>query len=278
MSVIIEKKRKQLAPVGMHAAYLVLVVNAGTQEGKFGPKKRVILGFELSGCKTVFKEENGEEPFMLSNTFNHSLDKKSSFVQFLKPWIGGEFAKNTKFDVSSLLGKPCYANVVHDTNRDGDLVAIIIGVMPIPSGTAVPEQALPSLSYSVEDGFNDVFSQLPTWIQDKIKASEEIAGVRPTAPEIIERNVRQATANVATAIDEEALETAATGAAEEAANDGVFDLDAYSDKQLRDPRVESEIREIIEDLTCSNAEKANQYRYLNQLVRRAKANAPDDLP
>jgi hypothetical protein len=59
--------------------------------------------------------------------------------------------------------------------------------------------------------------------------------------------------------------------------DNGFDLDQYSDERLRDPEVVSEIRKLIDNLPVSNADKANQFRYLNQLVRRAKANAPTTM-
>ena len=58
---------------------------------------------------------------------------------------------------------------------------------------AVPEQILPSLHYSIEDGFNDVFESLPEGLQERIMRAEELK-VAPDE-EITERNVRQATAN-----------------------------------------------------------------------------------
>jgi hypothetical protein len=263
MPVIIRKNTKKLAPVGMHLARCVWCIDTGTHDTKFGKKKKLRLAFELPEHKAVFKEENGEEPFLLSIPFNHSLDKKSKFVGYLRPWIGNDFTKKDCPLGSLILGKACYANVIHETKDTGETYAEIIGLMPVPKGTDVPDQILPSIDYSVSDGVdNDVFEKLPVWLQEEIKASDEIAGVRPTETEVIERNVRTATANAL--------------AEQETEEDGAFDLDRYSDADLRKPEVVAEIREIIEDLPCSNGEKANQYRYLNQLVRRAKANAPSD--
>src|SRR5260370_19476344 len=119
MSVIISKKEKQLAPTGMHLARLVSVVNVGIQEGKFGKAKKVILCWELSEAKAVFKEENGEEPFVLSNIYNQSLDKKSNLVRDLTPWIGSGFVKSASLDLGSLLlGKACLVNVIHETKEN----------------------------------------------------------------------------------------------------------------------------------------------------------------
>src|SRR5437660_548678 len=153
MSVIITKRQKQLAPIGMHIARCIWVIDIGTHEGKYGPRKRIILSFELSEIRTVFKEENCEEPFVLSKTYNQSLDKKSSLVRDLTPWVGGGFAKKTDCDLGSLLlGRACFVNVIHETNDTGETYATIIGIMPVPKGTAAPEQILPSLEYSVKDG------------------------------------------------------------------------------------------------------------------------------
>ena len=194
--IILTKKEKRLAPVGMHPAHCVGVIDIGTQEGRYGKARKIILSFELSECKAVFKEENGEEPFVLSNTYNASLDKKSNLVRDLTPWIGGGFAKKADCDLASLvLGRACLANVLHETNDTGETYAKIIGIAPIPKGTVAPEQVLPSIEYSVKDGFNGVFKELPVWMQERIKASDEIAGERPSVAEITERNVRQATEN-----------------------------------------------------------------------------------
>jgi len=195
MSIIIKKKEKQLAPEGMHPAHLIRVIDIGTQNGKYGKNRQIILSFELSGCLTVFKDENGPEPFVLSNTYNQRLGKGASLVRDLTPWIGSGFTKKASVDIGSLLGKACLANVVHETKDDGETCAKIISLAHVPRGMAVPGQVLPSLEYSIEDGFNEVFEQLPKWIRDKIEASDEIGGKRPSAAEIPERNVRQATAN-----------------------------------------------------------------------------------
>jgi hypothetical protein len=203
MSVIIKKKEKRLVPEGMHLARCVRVIDLGTQESKFGKTKKIILSWELPECKAVFKEENGEEPFVLSNTYNQSLDKKSNLVRDLTPWIGAGFAKKADCDLGSLvLGKACHVNVIHEMNDTGETYAKIIAIAPIPKGMAVPDQILPSLEYSIKDEGNDVFGELPIWIQEKIKASDEVAGVRPSVAEITERNVRQANANASSANDE----------------------------------------------------------------------------
>jgi hypothetical protein len=202
---MIKRKEKQLAPEGMHLAHLIWGIDIGTHESKFGKNRKIIFSWELSECLTVFKGKNGPEPFVLSKTYNQSLGKGASLVRDLTPWIGSGFTKRASFDIDSLVGKACLVNVIHET-KDGETFANIISLAPIPRGMAVPDQILPSLVYSIEDGFNGVFEQLPVWIQEKIKASEEIAGKRPSKAEIAERNVRQATANATSAYEESSAE------------------------------------------------------------------------
>jgi hypothetical protein len=175
--------------------------------------------------------------------------------------------ETVSFDLDTLFEKPCLVNVTHETSKNGVEYAKIIGFSPVPKGMAVPAPVLPTLRYSIEDGTAGVFDQLPEWIREKILASKELNGKHATKAEIAERNMRQATEN--------ALAESEPDESDEDEEPEGFDLDAYSDEDLRKPEVVTEIREIIDNLPCSNAEKVNQLRYLNQLVRRAKAHAPD---
>src|SRR5260370_21272620 len=131
MSLIIRRKEKQLAPIGLHLARFVWAIDIGTQESKFGKARKMILSLELPECKTVFKEENGLEPFVLSKTYNQSLDKKSNLVRDLTPWIGPGFAKKADCALGPLvLGKVCSVNVIHEQKDTGETYPNIIGFLP----------------------------------------------------------------------------------------------------------------------------------------------------
>ena len=175
--------------------------------------------------------------------------------------------ETVSFDLGTLFETPCLVNVTHETSKNGVEYAKIIGFSPVPKGMAVPAPVLPTLRYAIEDGIKGVFEALPEWIQKKILASEELDGKHATKAEIAERNMATATEN--------ALAEPEPDGAEEDEEPQGFDLDEYSDEELRKPEVVSEIREIIDNLPCSNAEKANQLRYLSQLVRRAQKSASD---
>ena len=201
MSTVAKKKPRvrRLAPEGIHAARCIRVIDLGTQRGEWKGKKkisqRVILVWELPQCQTVFNEEHGEEPFVVSRWYNNSLHEKSDLFRDLVSWIGRGFTREAEFELGTLLGKPCLLNIVHEESvkYPGEKTDRVIGVNPIPKGMAVPEQILPSLHYKIEDGFNDVFESLPEGLQETIMRAEELK-VTPDE-KITERNVRQATTN-----------------------------------------------------------------------------------
>jgi hypothetical protein len=255
----------QLAPQGMHPARLVWVADIGTHHNPFGDGKKqrkVILFWELPNEKAVFDMDRGPEPFLVHKIYTMLLSDRTNLYRDLTAWLGKHVIERVRHNLALLIGEGCLLNVIHETNKKGQLHANVISLAPLPKATRVPAQITPSLRYSIKHGVGGAFADLPEWVQKMICASEEIGGARPSVAEVTERNVRRATAN------------AIAGQDESAAADGIFNLDAYSDEDFRKPEVVNQIRKIIEGLPCSNADKINQYRYLNDLVRRAKANVP----
>jgi hypothetical protein len=99
-----------------------------------------------------------------------------------------EIAEN--FDIFTLLGKPCMVNLTHVTKGDATY-ANIIGMSPVPKGLVCPPAFNTALCYNTEEHDDTVFSQLPEFIQDKIKMSDEwIARVsKPIPASIVSRVV-----------------------------------------------------------------------------------------
>lgn len=201
MSTIATKNQNtyQLAPEGMHLARGVRVIDLGTQRieynGRTKKNRQIILSWELPECTAVFNEEVGPEPFLVSKTYTNSLGEKSNLYRDLLSWIGSGFTRQAEFELGTLLGQPCQLNVIHETSKNNRQYAKVIGILPVPKNMAMPEQILPSLLYAIEDGQNDVFNSFSDYLQERILASEELGGSRPTTQEIAERNVREATGN-----------------------------------------------------------------------------------
>jgi hypothetical protein len=201
MSTIATKNQNtyQLAPEGMHLARCVRVIDLGTQHNEYNGRtkknRQIKLSWELPEHTAVFDKSVGPEPFLVSRTYTNSLGEKSNLYHDLLSWIGSGFTRQAEFNLSALLGQPCQLNVIHETSKNNRQYMKVIGILPVPKKMAMPEQILSSVLYAIEDGQNEVFESFPEYLQEKILASEELGGSRPTAEEIAERNVREATDN-----------------------------------------------------------------------------------
>jgi len=184
---------KSFSPVeaGNYVARCYSMVHIGTVPEEYKGEKKVVnkvrLTFELPTETKVFKEENGEQPYVISKEFTLSLHEKSSLRKFLESWRGKGFTENEAkyFDVSKLLGKPCMLNVIHKTKLDGNIRADISSVSPIPKGLTCPAQVLPSLIFSVNHFSQEVFDTLPEFLQDKIRTSREYKQLSVPANEVV---------------------------------------------------------------------------------------------
>jgi hypothetical protein len=172
----------QIPPEGNHVARCVRVIDLGTQRDSYMGKPKIMhkamVAWELPDEKAVFDEERGEEPFLVSKEYTVSLGERANLRHDLEAWRGKQFteAELKAFDISKLIGAACMVNVVHRTSKNNRNYASITAVTPLPKGVKkadVPKQTLPSLSYQIEDGNNEVFKALPEWIQKKIMESEE---------------------------------------------------------------------------------------------------------
>lgn len=168
-------KPKQLPPDGTHLARCYSVIDLGTQQTPFGESRKVRLTWELPTEKVVFDEDKGKQPFVISREYTLSLHEKSNLRHDLERWRGREFTeKELKgFDMMSLLGVPCLVTIIHKTSDNGKAFARMDGVSAVPKNTVFPDQINPSVSYSIEDGANDVYQALPEWLRKKIDLSSE---------------------------------------------------------------------------------------------------------
>lgn len=166
------------APAGTHVARCVRVIDLGTQksDGQYGVKiqPKVMLTWELPTELHVFREENGEEPFVVSREYTLNLGDKSNLRKDLESWRGRPFTEEELdgFDVSKLLNAACMLNIVHKRAANGNTYANIAAVSKMMKGISCPPAILPLLTYDVTQGKDAVFKSLPEWIQNKIAACE----------------------------------------------------------------------------------------------------------
>lgn len=166
------------APAGTHVARCVQVIDLGTQkdDGQFGLKiqPKIRLTWELPNELHVFREENGEEPFVVGKEYTLNLGDKSNLRKDLESWRGRPFTPQELegFDVSKLLGAACMLNVVHKPKQGGGAYANIAGISPLMKGITCPPAIMALLLYDVSMGKNDAYNKVPEWLRKKIDACE----------------------------------------------------------------------------------------------------------
>ncbi len=183
MAIIAEKKEggnfQQVEP-GMYVARCYSMIEIGTVETEFnGEKKKahkVSITWELPSELATFREEKGEEPFVVSKTYTLSMHEKSTLRKDLESWRGKGYTDEEakRFDITKLLGQPCNLNVIHVPGKEaGKTYVQIASISPLMKGQTAPDQINPIrvLSY---DEFNwDVFEKLSDYMKDKLRASDE---------------------------------------------------------------------------------------------------------
>lgn len=178
---------RQIAPEGAYPARCYQIIDLGTtmQTGQFpGKKRKVQFIFELPTETYEFEKGEGLKPFYARSIYNLSMNEKAVLRRDIEAWAGKKMSNEIagEFDIFTLLGRPCIVNITHIEKGDATY-ANIIGMSPLPKGMVCPPAFNNALCYNTEEHDEAVFSQLPEFIQDKIKMSDEwIARVSKPIP------------------------------------------------------------------------------------------------
>jgi hypothetical protein len=178
---------RQIAPEGAYPARCYQIIDLGTtmQTGQFpGKKRKVQFIFELPTETYEFEKGEGLKPFYARSIYNLSMNEKAVLRRDIEAWAGKKMSNEIagEFDIFTLLGRPCIVNITHIEKGDATY-ANIIGMSPLPKGMVCPPAFNNALCYNTEEHDETVFSQLPEFIQDKIKMSDEwIARISKPAP------------------------------------------------------------------------------------------------
>ena len=107
--------------------------------------------------------------------YTMSLNEKAALRQRLEGWRGRVFtpAELEGFDLGKVLGQPCLLNIIQAQKKDGTPYSKINGVSRLPKSMPVPQASSPLILFDLDDpdALNKM-SQLPEWVQGRIKASE----------------------------------------------------------------------------------------------------------
>lgn len=165
------QKRPQ-APEGNQPAICVQVLDLGTHKGEFQGKaklnRKIRISWELPEEKAVFNEEKGEEPFLISKTYNFSTNEKATFRKDLEAWRGKPFSDEDlqNFDIENLLGAGAMVQIVHNDKGYADVSTVAALPKSLKQEMAKLKPHNKLTYYSIENGRSEVFKSLPDFLQE----------------------------------------------------------------------------------------------------------------
>ncbi len=161
-----------LLPEDTYPAVCNMLIDLGDQYSeKFDKTSRqILICWEIPSEKL----DNGESR-RLSKTYTASLNSKGNLRRDLIAWRGRDFTLDElkAFDLKNIVGAPCMLQIIHRVGQDGVKRAIIGGIMKLPKGMPVPALTNGYTIFDLDDlDAEEKISELPEWIQDRIKGSE----------------------------------------------------------------------------------------------------------
>ena len=171
---IIDRAKPKVPPVepGVYMAVCIGFIDLGEQYSeKFKSyTNKGMYVWELPG-ETI--EIDGEQkPRQLSKEFTISASNKSNLRKFIETWNSKNYSDEDfmEFDVFEQVGKPCQLNVVLNETKE---YSNVDNLMPIPRGFPAPTTDTKLIKWDMDAWNDEVFQELPEWIQDKIKKSSQ---------------------------------------------------------------------------------------------------------
>ena len=189
---------RELIEAGNYIARCYQMIEVGTviedYQGKPKTLTKVRIGWELPTELKVFKEENGEQPRVISNEYTLSMADKATLRKHLEAWRGKTFSEEEakNFDITKLLGVPCMLNIIHKASKKdaSKVYEQISNVSPLMKGMVCPPSINPVFVLSFDEWDVQKFESLPDFIKDKIKTSDEYKAMyaTPSKEEQFENN------------------------------------------------------------------------------------------
>lgn len=175
-----QTQERELTPAGNHVARCYSMIHIGTVEEEYMGDVKMMnkarITWELPTELRVFKEENGEQPMVISKEYTLSLGDKANLRKDLDSWRGKALTDEeaSKFDITRLIGVPCMLNVIHKASKMGKMYATISAISPMPKGLSCPKQINETFIFDYEENYSDEkIAAFPDFIKDKIKSSVE---------------------------------------------------------------------------------------------------------
>jgi hypothetical protein len=165
-------------PEGPHPAICDMFVDLGLQEGKGMSagkiQHKIYIRWQIPGHRISYEKDDvkHEGPMTIGKQFTLSLHEKATLRKFLQGWRGRAFTPEElkKFDVTTIVGKPCLLSVSHAPKDGGGVYANVDSAMAVPGGMTVPPIEGEALIYDADNMGS--FEKLRPWLQDLVKAQK----------------------------------------------------------------------------------------------------------
>lgn len=159
-------------PAGGYLAVCVGVFDLGEQYSEkfknYSPK--LMITFDIPSA--TIEVDGKQEPRQLSREFTISGKNNSKLRAFISSWNGVQYSDEAfgEFDPLTQIGKPAMINVL--LNETGEY-ANIDSIMPVFPGLPVPTTSTKMQTWDMDTWDDKAFSELPAWVQEKIKKSSQ---------------------------------------------------------------------------------------------------------
>ncbi len=167
------------APEGTHGARLLQAIDLGTQNGIYGPKRNLMVTFELPA-----KPMEDGRPYSVAVWYGASLNRKSNLRGDLTSWLGreltGEEIQNFSWKIFG--DTPCLVTITHKTNDSGEVRAKVQSITAVPEGMDVAPLVGEFLIFDLENFDEAVFAKIPEGIKAIIEKSPQYQAltIKPT--------------------------------------------------------------------------------------------------
>ena len=187
-------------PAGPTSLVCTKIIDKGSvfNPAKQESKRKIMFVFESK--KTMTEGEYAGKPFLVFANFNFSMYQNSLMCKFIEGWLGRRFTDQGEadvFDVSTLLGKPVFASIVHN----GDFVNID-SPMPVPEEMTAPTPVGDTVIFSFEepklsewdklsDNMKETMKKVPeyqAWVDSPIPSPEDSGAVEKAKSEALDFN------------------------------------------------------------------------------------------
>jgi len=190
MSLTVSEKsaKREIIPEWVYPARCISVIDLWTQKLTFNNKEKEVhqvrFDFEIPSLEVEYEDQETWETVKTCRVIwinlTASLSWKAKLRKLLESWRWKKFTKEELewFNLWKIVWKTCQVQVIHSEDWQ---YANLENVMPLMKGIEVPTTDRKPYIFEIQTNEKwepvwfdeDVFEELPEWIQEKIQESKE---------------------------------------------------------------------------------------------------------